>query len=94
MFGRDNNVLYYLYQEVGTDGLICSLTTHNLEKTHSQIKSHKSEHATNTTVVMRELDGFQIKDFNDELKMAVQNKNDYGFYYVIIDQVGFLFTLK
>ena len=32
--------------------------------------------------MMQELDGFQIKDFNDELKMAVQNKNDYGFYYV------------
>ena len=83
------------YQEVGTDGLICSLTTHNLEKTYSQIKSHKSEHATNTTVVMRELDGFQIKDFNDELKMAVQNKNDYGFYYVastiVNDQVGIVY---
>ena len=32
--------------------------------------------------MMQELDGFQIKDFNDELKMAVQNKNDHGFYYV------------
>ena len=84
MFGRDNNVLYYQLGGRYRDGLICSLTTHNLEKTYSQIKSHKSEHATNTTVVMRELDGFQIKDFNDELKMVVQNKNDYGFYYVAL----------
>ena len=78
MFGRDNNVLYYL---LGGRYRRAHLLFNDTQPGEN-IQSNKSEHATNTTVVMRELDGFQIKDFNDELKMAVQNKNDYGFYCV------------